>query len=123
MFSERLKTSRMEAGLSQKALAKKLFVSQQAVGKWEVDQGSPNPEMIAKISEILNVSTDYLLGRSQEKNQPTPVSEGELNNLDDMERQLMSYVKRMTPEQKQMLLAQMQVMKERQKESLPASVR
>ena len=81
MFSERLKTARMEAGLSQKALAAKLFVSQQAVGKWEVDQGSPNPETIAAMAEILGVSADYLLGRTDQK-EKLPTGSEELSNAE-----------------------------------------
>ncbi len=62
MFSGRLKSLRNKKGLSQAELAKLLFVSQQTVAKWETDKSTPNPETIKKISNILNVSTDYLLG-------------------------------------------------------------
>ena len=64
MFNYRLKSVREKNKLSQAALAKKLYVSQQTVGKWETGASSPNPETIAKIADILNVSTDYLLGKS-----------------------------------------------------------
>lgn len=62
-FSDRLKKSRTKKGLSQKALAEMLFVSQQTVAKWELDKSTPNPETISQLSDILNVSLDYLLGR------------------------------------------------------------
>ena len=67
MFSRRLKELRASAGLSQKALASKLFVSQQAVARWETDKATPNPETLAKLSEIFDVSTDYLLGREMSR--------------------------------------------------------
>ena len=61
-FSERLKEARNKQGLSQKKLAENLFVSQQTVAKWETDKATPNPETIAKISEMLDVSLNFLLG-------------------------------------------------------------
>ena len=66
MFSERLKLLRAAHHVSQSALGKDLFVSKQAVAKWELGTASPNPEMIAKIAKYFDVSTDYLLGRTDE---------------------------------------------------------
>lgn len=62
MFKDRLRTCRKKLGLSQAALAKKVFVSQQAIAKWESDKATPNPEMLTKLANALNVSLDYLLG-------------------------------------------------------------
>lgn len=67
MFSERLKSLRKEQGISQKELASILFVSQQSIAKWETDRATPNPEMISKIAQYFNVSSDYLLGLSSNK--------------------------------------------------------
>lgn len=66
MFSERLKKLRNEKRLSQKELAKELNMSQQTIAKWENNQSTPNPEMIVKIANFFDVSTDYLLGRTNE---------------------------------------------------------
>lgn len=62
MFGENLKKFRNNKGLSQIKLSKLLNVSQQTVGSWEINRTSPDPEMIKKISEILDVSADKLLG-------------------------------------------------------------
>lgn len=67
MFSQRLKELRKSIDITQVALAKKLFVSQQAVAKWEVGTASPNPDMLNNIASFFNVTTDYLLGRTDEK--------------------------------------------------------
>lgn len=75
MFGERLKMIRKQAGLSQKSLASRLHVSQQSVWKWERSESSPNPETLARIAEIFDISADYLLGRD-EKIEPTLVPEG-----------------------------------------------
>lgn len=63
MFSERLKKLRTEKHLSQKELAEKLEMSQQAIAKWENNQTTPNPEMLVRIADFFDVSADYLLGR------------------------------------------------------------
>ena len=62
-FAKRLKTLREAAGLSERDLAKKLFVTRQAVSKWETGKGLPSPDILVNIANIFNVSTDYLLGR------------------------------------------------------------
>lgn len=71
MFSAQLRKYRIAAGLSQKELAGKLFVSQQAVARWETDKATPNPETVVKLAEIFGVTTDELLGKevnSEEEN-------------------------------------------------------
>ena len=65
-FFERLKLARTKAGYSQKLLASKLFISQQAYAKYEIGTTSPNPETLKRISELLDVSTDYLLGATDD---------------------------------------------------------
>lgn len=65
MFSENLKNARKKAGYSQKELANLLYVSQQAVAKWEVGSATPSPEMLSKIAEVLNVSADFIIGREE----------------------------------------------------------
>ena len=67
MFGDNLKKLRKERGISQKKLADDLFMSQQAIAKWELDKASPNPEMVKKIAEYFGVTTDHLLGREETK--------------------------------------------------------
>lgn len=65
MFSENLKSARQAKSISQKDIAKQLFITQQAYAKYETGVSSPNPEMLLKIAEILQVSADFLLGRGE----------------------------------------------------------
>lgn len=53
--------------MSQVTLARRLGVSKQSVSNWENDNIQPSIEMLIKIAETLNTSTDYLLGLSQNK--------------------------------------------------------
>lgn len=60
-FGEKLQQIRMKAGMSQDKLAEMLEVSRQAVSKWERDETMPETDKVIRISEIFNVTTDYLL--------------------------------------------------------------
>lgn len=89
MFDERLKQLRKEKKVSQKTLADALFISQQAIAKWESDKSSPNPETVRKIAEYFNVSTDYLLEVDSENKKAPPQSDGafepELTEKDELD--------------------------------------
>ncbi len=60
-FGEKLFKLRKEKKLSQESLAEMLSTTRQAVSKWENGQGYPEAEKILVLSEVLGVSTDYLL--------------------------------------------------------------
>ncbi|MDN6899440.1 helix-turn-helix domain-containing protein [Oenococcus sicerae] len=67
-FSEQLKKYRVKAQLSQEDLANKLFISRQAISKWESGDATPDLSNLVKLSEILNISLDTLvLGVSDEQ--------------------------------------------------------
>ncbi len=61
-----IRNKRTEKGLTQEELGKKLFVTKQAVSKWENDRTLPDIETIRKLCEILNISHDEILGGSIE---------------------------------------------------------
>lgn len=64
MLTERLKNLRKEAGLTQKQIAEKLQVGQNSYSNWEKGKRTPIQPTIEKLAEILNTSTDYLLGKT-----------------------------------------------------------
>jgi transcriptional regulator with XRE-family HTH domain len=74
MFSERLKASRKEAGLTQVELAEVLKVSSGTVGMWETGKREPKFEAMVQLSKILNKSVDYLLGLSENES-PQPAGD------------------------------------------------
>ncbi len=53
---------RKEKGLTQEGLAQKLGVTFQAVSKWENAQALPDILLLPKISQVLEISVDKLLG-------------------------------------------------------------
>lgn len=60
-FGEKLKALRKEKGYSQEEFAEVLFVSRQAVSKWEGDRGMPEVNTLIQISNMFGVTLDYLL--------------------------------------------------------------
>lgn len=60
-IAEKIYTERKRLGWSQEQLAEQMEVSRQAVSKWESGQSMPDLDKLVIMSEIFNVSTDYLL--------------------------------------------------------------
>lgn len=84
-FGERIVATRKEKGISQKALAELLGISPTRLNYWEKDKRFPPIPMLNRISEILEVDGDYLLGRTdavseQKEKAPTP-AEAEAGEL------------------------------------------
>ncbi len=63
IFAERLKELRQENGLSQAQLAKRAGCSQPMITLWEKGECEPTASYIIKLADILNCTTDYLLGK------------------------------------------------------------
>ena len=61
ILSEKICNLRKQNGWSQEELAEKLNISRQSVSKWESGTSIPDLDKIIKLSEIFEVSTDYLL--------------------------------------------------------------
>ena len=57
---------RTKNGLSQDDLAEKVFVTRQAVSRWETGETVPNTETLKLLSKLFNVSINTLLGSPQQ---------------------------------------------------------
>ena len=57
---------RTEKGLSQNELAEKVYVTRQAVSRWENGETIPNTETLKLLSEFFDVSINTLLGSPQQ---------------------------------------------------------
>lgn len=60
-IADRIQTLRKSKGMSQEELADAAGVSRQAVSKWESEQSTPDIDKVVILSEIFDVTTDYLL--------------------------------------------------------------
>ncbi|MCC8122775.1 MAG: helix-turn-helix domain-containing protein [Oscillospiraceae bacterium] len=65
MFSLRLKEIREEHHLSQRAFAQIFGISPSTVGMWESGRREPDFDMIRRIADRFNVTTDYLIGHKE----------------------------------------------------------
>ena len=53
---------RTESGMSQDEVAEKIYVTRQAVSRWEMGETIPNTESLKLLSKLFNVSINTLLG-------------------------------------------------------------
>lgn len=72
-FSETLKKLRNEKGLSQQALADKIFVTRPTVARWESGSRLPDASTITRLAEILGVDVNFLLLSVPENSTPPHV--------------------------------------------------
>ena len=63
-FGRFLKEKRQEKNLTQKELAKMLYVSESTISKWEKDIAHPDITMVSKLSEIFDVTEHELITAS-----------------------------------------------------------
>ena len=67
MVLHNLKAIREDTDTKQKTIAAYLGVSQNTYSQYENGIIAMSPEMLVKAADYFNVSTDYLLGRTQNK--------------------------------------------------------
>ena len=68
-LGQRIADLRKENNFSQKDLADKLCVSNKTISKWECGNGSPDIEILNKMSEIFNVTLDELVNNKYNMNE------------------------------------------------------
>lgn len=61
LMGERLQKLRNQSSLTQEELAERLDVSRQSVSKWELNKTLPDVDKLIQLSEIYQVSIDYLI--------------------------------------------------------------
>jgi Predicted transcriptional regulators len=67
-LNERIKSERIRIGILQQDLANMLKVSKQTVSHWETGQRTPDALTISELASVFNVTTDYLLCRTDNPN-------------------------------------------------------
>lgn len=91
---DRIKELARQKGMSLPVLEAELGFGNGTIVKW--DKASPNSEKLAKVADYFNVSTDYLLGRTEK---------GISDDAPDEEYVILSRkAKELTPEQRRQLL-------------------
>lgn len=67
-FGERLKEERLRKKLTQEQLAAILEIDRTSISKYETGRQIPELNVLNLISDLFNVSLDYITGRSDERN-------------------------------------------------------
>jgi len=102
----RIKELRKRQGLTQDQMVEKLNMNRANFSHYERDTAVPPSEVLGKIADILNTSTDYLLGRT------------ELDLIDVNIRTLARDIQDLTVGDQDLLKAMIKTMRERGKEAL-----
>lgn len=89
MFGMKVKQLRKDNDMTQSDLANTLKCSLSKVAMWETEKRDPTKDDLILLSNVFNVSTDYLLGRTDEKNNNTKSNKIDINkNEKDVEELL-----------------------------------
>jgi transcriptional regulator with XRE-family HTH domain len=72
-IGKKLKRLRVKSGLSQEKVAEQLYVSRQAISKWENDEAFPDMENMVALAKFYNVSIDYILASEDETKDLKPL--------------------------------------------------
>ena len=94
-LNKKLKELRIEKKLTQKELAQMLSITIPTLSHWECAYQEPSYDDLISICNFFNVSTDYLLGRTDELGSvvmPSPTAP----TLADDERKLLDYYGQMS---------------------------
>jgi transcriptional regulator with XRE-family HTH domain len=66
VFQERLLIARRRREMTQEEVAEQAHLFKTDISKYERGQSQPTLPRLARIADVLKVSTDYLLGRCEE---------------------------------------------------------
>ncbi len=89
MRGDRFRNLRINRGYTHEELAEMLGLSQKQIWRYEAEKTEPSGKILARIAEVFNVSTDYLLGITDD---PSPHLR--VDNLTDKEREVLSAMRR-----------------------------
>lgn len=81
MYYKRLEELRLKKGLTKREVAERFNIAESTYGKWELGKRKPDLETLSDLAAYFDVSTDYLLGQTDDptppnKKKPTPETVG-----------------------------------------------
>lgn len=118
----RLKAARERKGWTQTYVCKKLNIPNSTLSGYERDYRSPDPELLTRLAELYEVTTDYLLGRTD--NPKGNVNDEIDNDILDLQKAIEMIEKgkarfrgrKLTMEQRGYLIGLLRVVLEREKQ-------
>ena len=110
LFSQRLRTLRRAAQLTQEDMARMLQLHRTAYTRYERGDAHPDQLRLLKLASFFEVSVDYLLGGEEEK-RPAPfmveLQEGQVLQLTALEQMLLTGYRNMDERQRGDFIARM----------------
>lgn len=97
-----LRKIRKEKGLTMKQLGAIVGVTEAAISQYETGKREADFETLLKISEALDCTVDYLLGREKQKENPA-TNEG--NGITEKDIRIAKWFRSLPPEKRQALLS------------------
>ena len=67
MICDTIKALRDSIGISQSELARRIGVTRSSVNAWEMGLSVPTAQYIVELSQLFHVTSDYLLGLSEQE--------------------------------------------------------
>ena len=74
-ISNFIKNKRKDLGITQSELAKKLFVTEKAISRWETGKGTPNISLLIPLAKELKIDVSELLNGEENKNNENNVEQ------------------------------------------------
>jgi len=90
--SDRLRSLRLQKNYTHEYLAERLDLSMRQIARYEAGEADPASDVVSRMADIFDVSSDYLLGRSDD---PTPLTK--IDNLTAKERAILAALRRNHP--------------------------
>jgi len=91
VFAQRVKSRREELGINQHGLAVMTEISQAQISRYEKGDSEPTATAIVALAQVLNTSTDWLLGVTAEHPQQT-------EGLTELEARVLRFFRSKSPE-------------------------
>ncbi len=107
-YGKRIKELREGLGLSQDELASRIGTSQRQVSFYENGKNEPTAHVLDALASVLNTTSDYLLGRSDDVLRPLN-DEGDLSSE---EIKMIETIRSVNPERRRQILKVFEVLTE-----------
>ena len=108
-LDETLSELREDQGLTQLELSTRLHISNSSISAYETGARLPNVEVLAAFADFFDVTTDYLLGRTEDSVSPSVLSEEFVKGV--KMSSVLQTLKMFTPDQKCAILTVIESMR------------
>lgn len=96
MFSKRLKYMRKLRNLSQEELGKKINSTKGTISNYENEYSTPSNDVLKDLADVLDTTTDYLLGRSDDPQ----LTEKQERMIDEESREILDLLNKLPKDMK-----------------------